>query len=204
MASSASEAPVGVAKLCPNCEKAQFRDDIPQLYQSGPHLDFDQEQLPASKRRGSGGMVDTEFEFRDLFPGLPMLRESSENGCDFCRFLYDVIMSSVVLQKYINGVSGWVVAIEISYTWGALYADGGVQRPIGKFYECSSGLDTMRIAVWLSSVETEHESFYQQICHVESACGEYLLHSSPPLYTSKSWCTLTAIRLGCSLSVVTS
>lgn len=171
MSSSASDAPFGVANLCSNCQKVQFRDDIPELYQSGPHLELDEEQLPKHRRgERTGGSLPTEFVLTDSYPELPKLWKSSQDGCDFCRFLHEAIASFVSEDSDFNKMSGCIMSISIAYSWAMLYGDG---REGSR--EFPNGLDAMLIAADFASDEIgDNKITLKMVCHVESACGECL------------------------------
>lgn len=143
MSSSISEFPP-VAKLCSNCEKAQFRDNCPQLFQAGSHLEFDEEEFPVPSDYPWGN-IPTEFELVDSFPELPKLVESSQNGCDFCRFLHEAIILAVSERQIHRSKpsQGWVISVTISYMWGPL--DEELISDMKEFYKWPIGLNAMRI-----------------------------------------------------------
>lgn len=183
MSSSTSDPPFEIANLCSNCQNAQFRDDIPQLYQSGSRLDLDREQLP-ERDRGSrtGGILHTEFELIDSYPELPELWKSSQDGCDFCGFLHGIIVSFASQDSHINELSECSMAISISYSWAMRYPDG-YDEP----YDSLGGLDAMLITAEFWSDEIgDGEITRKVVCHLESACGEYLLRFIPRLCIQKS------------------
>lgn len=170
MSSPASDAPFEVANLCSNCQKAQFRDDISQLYQSESHLELDREQLPEHKRgRRTGGFLDTEFALTDSYPELPKLWRSSQDGCDFCRFLHEIVLSFDSQDLNIIKMSGCTMSIGISYSWAILYGDGYDEPP-----NFPSGLDAILITAGFVSNDIEdYKIIMRAICHVESASGEF-------------------------------
>ena len=201
MSSSASEAPCEIAKLCSNCQKVQFREETPHLHQSGPHLELDQELIPKERHFGAGGSLPTGFTLTDSYPDLPNLWKSSQDGCDFCKFLYEIFVSFVSQDLSINIMSGCNMSISIAYTWGMLSLDGN--DPLEELHELPSGLDAMKITAEFSSDEIRDiQIAMKMICHVESACGEYFQQSSPRSCTLRSWYILTAVRFVRSSTLV--
>lgn len=181
MTSSISEFPP-VARLCPNCEKAQFRDDVPQLFQAGSHLEFDQEHFPPRKVFATPGpdgarkfelwgIISTEFELMDSLPELPKLSKSSQDGCDFCRFLHEAIIFATPKKGNIGGTPGHekTIYVTISYTWGPLRQAN--TSDVKSVYKCPTGLNAMEINMKVSQNETICD-FRPIECEVQSLCGE--------------------------------
>lgn len=183
MNSSISEFP-SVARLCSNCEKAQFRDDVPQLFQAGSHLEFDQEHFPPRRvfstpgRDGARkfelwGIIPTEFELMDSLPELPKLLKSSQDGCDLCRFLHEAITVAHLKQRNTRDTPSHRqdVYVTISYTWGPLrQADTSGVKSV---YKRTTGLNAMEITMEVSPKKTIREIFRIIDCEVQSLCGEY-------------------------------
>lgn len=183
MSSSISGFPP-VAKLCSNCQKAQFRDDVPQLFQDGSRLEFDKEQVPPHWRRHSWGVIPTEFEFMDSFPELPKLVKSGRDGCDFCCFLHGAITLAASEQQDISTAGrARIIFVHISYVWGppqeeSISSDqslsSGESLSSGRsLSEWPIGLHAMRIDFEVSSDENSSESIFTLDCAVQSLCGEY-------------------------------
>lgn len=184
MTSSISEF-LPVARLCSNCEKARFRDDVPQLFRAGSHLEFDKENFPprrvfdvgrpeVARKSELWGVIPTEFELKDSLPELPKLLKSSQDGCDFCRFLHEAIIFVASKQRTFTGTSGQgqVVYVTISYTWGPLRE---AEIPAAKsVYRHPTGLNAMEITIKVSHNETSCEIVRTLDCEVQSLCGKYL------------------------------
>lgn len=179
MSSSTSGFPP-VAKLCSNCRKAQFRDDIPQLLQHGSELEFDERYLPPDKSGKFGfrnfGTIPTEFEFVDWFPELPNLIKSGRDGCDFCWFLHRAITFASSKSQDTNRAR--IMFVTISYAWGPYRAKGVFGED---FYGIPPGLSTMRITIHLSGDKMDSESAFTLDCGVQCLNGEYFFCS--PHYT---------------------
>lgn len=136
----------------------------------------------------------------DSYPELPELRRSSQDGCDFCRFLHEIIVSVALEDLSINKMAGCTIFINISYSWASLYVDGQTES-----HEPQTGLDAMLITAKFSSDDIGGEkTTLRVVCHVEPVCGECLLRFAPRLRILKQLSILTAFRFGCSLSVVAS
>lgn len=74
----------------------------------------------------------------------------------------------------INKVVGYTISLEISYSWATLHVDAPPEP-----HESLNGLDAMLITAKFSSDEIGDEKvILRVVCHVESACGEYLLRAS--------------------------
>lgn len=183
MTSSISEFPP-VARLCPNCEKAQFRDDVQQLFQAGSHLEFDQERFPPRRdphNPGSKGaqkfelwgVIPTEFEFMDTLPELPKLLKSSQDGCGLCRFLHEAIIFAMSKQRNIRDTPshGQAIYVTISYTWGPLRQAN--TSNVKSVHKHTAGLNAMEITMKVSHSETIREISSTIDCEVQSLCGEY-------------------------------
>lgn len=183
MSSSTSDPPFEIANLCSNCQNVQFRDDIPELYQTGSYLDLDREQLPKQRRgRRTGRVLPTEFALTDSYPELPKLLQSSQDGCEFCGFLHEIIASFASQDLQINELSECSMAITIAYSWAMRHPDGD-DGP----YDSLNGLDSMLICAKFWSDEIEDRKIIRGVvCHLESACGECLLQFIPRLPILKS------------------
>lgn len=181
MTSSISEFPP-VARLCSNCEKAQFRDDVPQLFQAGSQLEFDQDQFPPrrdldvpgrerARKFVMWGIIPTEFELMDSLPELPKLLKSSQDGCDLCRFLYETIIFATSEQRNIRVTPSHEKAIyvTISYTWGPLRQAN--TSDVKSVYKRMTGLNAMEITMKVSQNETTREIVRTIDCEVQSLCG---------------------------------
>ncbi|KAI7786223.1 HET-domain-containing protein [Diaporthe eres] len=180
MSSSISGFPP-VAKLCSNCQKAQFRDDVPQLFQDGSRLEFPKEQVPPHWRPHSWGIIPTEFEFMDSFPELPKLVKSGRDGCDFCCFLHGAITLAASEQQDISTAGrARIIFVHISYVWGppqeeSISSDqslsSGESLSSGRsLSEWPIGLHAMRIDFEVSSDENISESIFTLDCAVQSLC----------------------------------
>lgn len=166
-----------VAKLCSNCQKAQFRDDIPHLSQVGSHLEFDQDQLPLSKRFECKGwdfvkwmVIPTEFELVDSFPALPRLLKSCQERCDFCCFLHEAIISEASMRQAMSSISDRrrVIIVTISYIWRVLRKEPPPSFKVG--YRWPLGLCGMRIDIKVCD-EISPELTCELECEVQSLSG---------------------------------
>lgn len=180
MASSSTESSLGAAKLCANCQTCALRDDdvcfeelhrgvttslgLKDQYQNGPR-----------RRLGSschGACIPTPFKLKDGLPELPKLMHSSQNGCEFCSFLRQIILSEDVdcatVQKRgvrITEMIGWEVNIHISHSWGMQELSSSDDNRI-----FTEGLDGIRVGIDLSSPhsQTEESIILELICVAES------------------------------------
>lgn len=162
MSSSISEFPP-VAKLCSNCQKAQLQDNVPQLFRDGSRLEFDKEQILGSRNLG---IIPTEFELVDSFPGLSKLVKSCQDGCDFCSFLHEAITFKIGQHK--SNSSTWnTVFVAVSYMWGLdRYRDESCDK-------WQIGLNAMRITLEFGCDKRNPESIFRLDCEVQSLCREY-------------------------------
>lgn len=174
MSSSTSEFPP-VARLCLNCQKAQFQDNIPQLFQIESHLEFDGNDLPPHREGIFGtrnyGIIPTEFKFVDWFPELPNLIKSGRDGCDFCCFLHQAITFATSKRQDFDRAR--IMLVTISYFWGPFHAISGCGENLS---EITPGLHTMRITIGLSCDKMDSESVFTLDCGVQSLSGEYFSH----------------------------
>jgi hypothetical protein len=100
------EADLELAKLCATCEKAVFSDsveryDIWRRRDEGdwPRQDHFEEQVDED---GFPRLVFPEYRLPtslkalwvDTLPSLPLLHQSSRDGCEFCPFLRTIILST--------------------------------------------------------------------------------------------------------------
>lgn len=175
-----------VAKLCSNCQKAQFRDDVPELFQDGSSLEFDRLQVLRYRRNRSWGMIPTEFEWVDEFPELPRLVKSFRDGCDFCSFLHKAItFATSGRAKISTSTHARVILVTISYVWGPareedISSGGSVwsEESISSnehFLEWPIGLNAMRIHLELSSDpdDVDSECLFTLDCAIQDLRGEY-------------------------------
>lgn len=93
-----------VANLCQLCQKAVFRDDFFKPVtndQNGlPHLILhrkpnDNPVSPGEEQQFGDPWIHirTDWHLTDSLPDLPIFGKSMRDGCDFCKFLREIILS---------------------------------------------------------------------------------------------------------------
>ncbi len=109
------------ATLCHNCQVLSFDDSDPQF-----------ELLEAETPPPGRGIPNNppcnlplDYSVWDSLPHLPILKESAQAGCDFCRLLRDTILSTEDATVLDNGVVDFLeenvhryVEIRLEYWWG--------------------------------------------------------------------------------------
>jgi hypothetical protein len=86
MASTAPE--LGVAQLCASCQRAVWED---RFYPAEEEL----HEILSPKEAASYGSrpcIPTWYSLDEQLPELLKLDASARQGCDFCRFLRDIIL----------------------------------------------------------------------------------------------------------------
>lgn len=167
-----------------NCQKAQFRDDVPQLFQAGSHLEFDEAQAVWRDDR-PWGIIPTEFEFVDSFPELPKLTKSCQDGCDFCCFLHGAITAEAPKWQNISNTSsqGLTISVTISYMWGLRQRDYEGNDFLKTFYIWPNGLSAMWITLEVLYDQINPGRIFILDYEVQSLYGEYSRSLSQHAYT---------------------
>jgi len=104
---SAAALAAGVS-LCKNCQVL-----------NGSLDDFDPEDSKQGEKR-------LDYHVHDCLPGLPVLRKSAEEGCGFCRLLWESILSEQrsardsELQRFFTNKDNSEVDLGLEYSWTEL------------------------------------------------------------------------------------
>lgn len=112
-----------VAQLCASCEKELlFQDDQEFLYEA---VDGNGHPFLAKSQHTAVTVTRLVVLREDTLPGLPLLADSSKQGCDFCTFLRDIIFAEdtqdeakrIFGSTFTDKSDECDVSIQIHYRW---------------------------------------------------------------------------------------
>jgi hypothetical protein len=148
METLAGPLPNDIARLCPACQEAINHIEPPNL---------SPEKLYTN--------IDTEYWLEDEFPPLPKLELSSRQGCDFCDFVREIILSGdasdsfkQVLGKTAADLGTLDVEISIFFHWVARENHAG------------PSLRQLVVRLWFVGIASPIEL----VCFVEATIGTLL------------------------------
>jgi hypothetical protein len=118
---------ISIANLCKDCQVLALKE-----YPHG----CSEEALRSYERYyqdDDSRSLELDYELRDSLPDFPVLSQSSKSGCDFCRFLRDILISKDLLmdeiaQNFFSSPGSRDVFIKMFYIWteAALSEEGFV------------------------------------------------------------------------------
>ncbi|KAI1460963.1 heterokaryon incompatibility protein-domain-containing protein [Annulohypoxylon moriforme] len=139
---------LSIARLCANCSGAMLYDDCDGFKEKLVDNEPPRLRFPIGSYHGGYQKIWT-----DSMPGLPQIGKSALQGCDFCMFLHNSILSRDVDDVLIHCIGKKQaeldtrsVSVSVAYCWSSgspdIYRDIYSEDPMGEggcYKETSSG-----------------------------------------------------------------